>query len=114
MYAGLVSSHFFFRLLQVIQPVLERALVALTGTGSGCLRGRPRFRGTLAGTPVASLSFPTSDGLMRCNSSVSSSSSILGTTLSLEKSSWGVVMVLYSNVVGEFGDTSDESAKGFW
>ena len=29
-YAGLVSSHFFLRRLQVIQPVLERPLVIFT------------------------------------------------------------------------------------
>lgn len=54
-YDGFVSSHFFFLRRQVIQPVLDLPLVILIwppGTGSGCLRGRPRFRGTLTGAAV--------------------------------------------------------------
>lgn len=42
---GLVSSHFFFRLLQVMQPVFDRPFCTLAATselGWGCLRGRPR------------------------------------------------------------------------
>jgi hypothetical protein len=45
-HSGFVSSHFFLRRLQVIQPVFDRPFVALCadadGTGTGCLRGRPR------------------------------------------------------------------------
>lgn len=41
-----------------MQPVLERPLATLAcvpGVGRGCLRGRPRFRGTLTGAPAALL-----------------------------------------------------------
>lgn len=92
-YDGLVSSHFFFRLRQVMQPVLERPLVILSwppGIGRGCLRGRPRFRGTLTGVAVTSefaLAIgSTPKGFILCNSSASSNSSILGVTSSMETS----------------------------
>lgn len=49
--AGLVSSHFFFLLLHVMQPVFERPFgdfVSVVASGIGCFRGLPRGRLTTA------------------------------------------------------------------
>ena len=46
-HCGFVSSHFFFRLRHVIQPVFDRPLAmraCASGESSGCFRGRPRGR----------------------------------------------------------------------
>lgn len=48
---GLVSSHFFFLLLHVVQPVFDRAFVVLlVGDFGGCSRGLPRPRRTRTGS----------------------------------------------------------------
>ena len=52
-HSGLVSSHFFLRFLQVMQPVLERPFLGFTEI-IGCFRGRPRFR--FCGTSVGEMS----------------------------------------------------------
>jgi hypothetical protein len=73
----LVSSHFFFRLLQVMQPVFDRPFCTLTATsklGTGCLRGRPR--GLLArGSDLVSLGVGVFIDDASCKSSICTSSS---------------------------------------
>lgn len=92
--AGLVSSHFFFRLLQVMHPVLLRpfgCFILNIDGGFGCFLGRPR--GLLATAPLeipgdaVSPSWLSSGGVSAfasINSSSSSISSTFGTTSSLE------------------------------
>lgn len=111
LHIGLVSSHFFFLLRHVMQPVFERPFgVLLTADCGeiGCFRGRPR--GRFATTLFGDASAPSTSGktFISSNSS-SSSSSILGATssvgeasLTYERSKLNVgVLVVESLDVGE-------------
>jgi hypothetical protein len=93
--AGFVSSHFFFRLLHVIQPVLLRPLgcfILDIEDAFGCFLGRPRgllvtvtpdVPGVFVPRPSLLSSWLVS-AFASINSSSSSISSTLGTTSSLE------------------------------
>src|SRR5215469_18297851 len=98
-HVGLASSHFFFRLLQVMQPVLLRPLggfVSGVVGDLGCFRGRPR--GLRRTDPFVVVSWPTS------TSSVTTLSSFSSITDSSSSSSTFGVM---SSMVG-----LDESVTG--
>jgi hypothetical protein len=74
---GFVSSHFFFRLLHVMQPVFDRpfcTLIATSKLSTGCLRGRPR--GLLArGSVLVSFGVGVLIDDASCKSSICTSSS---------------------------------------
>lgn len=85
LHEGLVSSHFFLRRRQVVQPVFDRpfaALVRLGDEGNGCFRGLPRFLLVVVAIPDG----PKGDGFrlssildsLRSSIPSSSSSSIFG------------------------------------
>ena len=92
---GFVSSHFFLRRRQVMQPVFDRPFATLAwlfAAGLGCFGGRPRFLAPVGGFPVsAGTAFGLSDvGVTLVSSSPSSSiSSIFGATSSSSASSIG-------------------------
>lgn len=82
--AGLVSSHFFFLILHVMQPVLERPLggfVIEVGCAIGCFRGLPRGRFATVRSGEGTESSAMGE-ILELLSSSSSISSILGMTLS--------------------------------
>jgi hypothetical protein len=81
---GLVSSHFFFRLRHVVQPVLDRALACfaeVVGDRGGYRRGRPRPRLTRTGS-VGEIGDSSAIGSAFTSDNSSSRSSTLGTTSS--------------------------------
>ena len=82
---GFVSSHFFFRLRHVMQPVFDRPFGGFemaVGGVIGCFRGRPRGRLTMA--LLGDGSGSSAEGaIFRSSTSLSSSSSIFGTISSL-------------------------------
>ena len=78
---GFVSSHFFFRLRHVMQPVFDRPFGGFemaVGGVIGCFRGRPRGRFTMALLGDGSAS-SAEGAIFRSSTSSSSSSSIFGT-----------------------------------
>src|ERR1700710_2759720 len=91
MHPGFVSSHFFFRLRHVPQPVLDLACDAFFCSTTGCFRGLPRLRGVGKATGPAVATILASS---RSSSGLSSSSSILGTIEPAASSSLSGVMTL--------------------
>lgn len=110
--AGLVSSHFFFRFLHVLHPVLERPFVCFAtadGGGFGYLRGLPR--GFLATTllDACSLSSTAGSDVFSASWPSSSNSSIFGVM-----SSVGLRFnprILKLKVVTVLGDSLEAAAE---
>ena len=123
--AGFVSSHFFFRLRQVKQPVLLRPFGALEeadGGVFGCFLGLPRgrrmtvpFGVCVVSTSPSSLFLWSSGGLSILVSMAdsSSSSSILGmTSLSRGETELSCMYeTLKVKVVPVFGESPDEAVE---
>jgi len=114
-HVGFASSHFFFRLLQVMQPVLLRPLGGFeSGVVGvlGCFRGRPRgLRETDAFADVSwsagtsSVIIPSSFSSMAGSSSTSSTFGVTCESVGLDESvSWRTFRL---NAVAVLGDSLD-------
>lgn len=119
---GLVSSHFFFRFLHVVQPVFDLAFACLdsvVGERGGCIRGLPRAlrirTGSVGEMGVSSFSCSslTSDNCSSVSSTLGMTSLELVRVFARSSDCVSGVWKMFESKLGEVnGESLDDDMEG--